>query len=190
MILIVDNYDSFTYNLYQLVAEDDPDVTVWRNDAFTLADFDALNPKGVIISPGPGRPEGAGRTLEVIRHLPATTPLLGVCLGHQAIALAFGAEVRHAPTLRHGKTSQISHDGRGVYLGVPDPFTATRYHSLAVPEETLSAELEPTSWADDGVLMGLRHRTRPIEGVQFHPESCLTDAGAQLVRNFLWGYVA
>jgi len=190
MILLVDNYDSFTFNLYQMVAADGVDVTVWRNDAFTLADVDALAPAGVIISPGPGRPETAGRTLELLQYLPPAVPVLGVCLGHQAIALAYGADLRHAPVLRHGKTSQISHDGQGVYAGLPDPFTATRYHSLAVPENTLPAELKPTAWADDGVLMGLRHRTRPIEGVQFHPESCLTDAGVELVRNFLRGCVA
>ncbi len=187
MILLVDNYDSFTFNLYQMVAAEGVPVTVWRNDAFDLDEFDALAPGGVIISPGPGRPEAAGRSLEVVRHLPESTPLLGVCLGHQAIALAYGGEVRHAPVLRHGKTSEIHHDGRGIYSGLPDPFTATRYHSLAVPEATLPAPLVATAWADDGVLMGLRHRERPVEGVQFHPESCLTDAGLELIRNFLRG---
>jgi anthranilate synthase/aminodeoxychorismate synthase-like glutamine amidotransferase len=184
VILMVDNYDSFTWNLVQMIAVAGVEVEVLRNDACAADDMLARRPAGIVISPGPGRPEAAGVCVELLRRR-STIPVLGVCLGHQALAVAFGAAVELAPRLLHGKTSPIRHQGGGVFAGLPDPFEATRYHSLAVREATLPAELEPLAWADDGVLMGMRHRELPYHGVQFHPESVLTGAGPHLLANFL-----
>ena len=185
-ILLIDNYDSFTYNLVQYLGELGAEPVVWRNDAFEIDDVASLAPDGVVISPGPCRPEDAGRSVEVVRRYGPSLPVLGVCLGHQAIGLAYGASVVRAGTLMHGKTSDIEHDGEGLFEGLPHPLTATRYHSLVV--EDLPAELLPTAWATDATgrtLMGVRHREHPVWGVQFHPESVLTASGMDLLRNFL-----
>jgi anthranilate synthase/aminodeoxychorismate synthase-like glutamine amidotransferase len=184
VILMVDNYDSFTYNLVQMLTSDGAEVEVLRNDAESAEAMLARRPDGIVLSPGPGRPEDAGVCLDLIR-LRAEVPILGVCLGHQALGLAFGATVDRAPRLMHGKTSPIRHGDQGVFAGLPNPFDATRYHSLEVKEKTLPEELEPLAWADDGTLMGLRHRTLPYSGVQFHPESVLTGSGPRLLANFL-----
>ena len=183
MILLVDNYDSFTFNLYQYLGELGAEVNVVRNDALTVDEALAMKPEKIVISPGPGTPDQAGISLELVRR--TTVPLLGVCLGHQALGQAFGGRVVRAPKLMHGKTSEIRHDGRTVFAGLPDPFTATRYHSLVVAPESIPDCLEVSAWTDGGVVMGLRHKERPIEGVQFHPESILTPAGKDLLRNFL-----
>lgn len=183
MILLVDNYDSFTFNLYQYLGELGADVKVIRNDAMSVEDALALVPEKIVISPGPGTPDAAGISVEIIRQ--AKVPVLGVCLGHQSLGQAFGAEIVRAPKLMHGKTSEIRHDGKGLFTGLPDPFTATRYHSLVVAPESVPDCLEVTASADGGVIMGLRHRERPLEGVQFHPESILTGSGKDLLRNFL-----
>ncbi len=184
MILMVDNYDSFTYNLVQLLAAAGTEVEVLRNDAESAEAMLARKPAGIVLSPGPGRPEDAGVCLDLIKSH-ARVPLLGVCLGHQALGVAFGATVDRAPRLMHGKTSPVRHGDQGVFAGLPNPFQATRYHSLEVKEGTLPPELEPLAWADDGTLMGLRHRDLPYWGVQFHPESVLTGAGPHLLANFL-----
>ena len=185
MILVIDNYDSFTYNLVQYLGELGADLQVVRNDAVDMEAVAAMKPERVVISPGPGTPDDAGISLELIRTLGPTTPILGVCLGHQAIGQAFGGTVARAGVQMHGKTSQIRHDGRGVFTDLPNPFTATRYHSLVVVRDSVPDELEVTAWAEDGEIMGLRHRRHPIEGVQFHPESILTLEGKSLLRNFL-----
>ena len=185
MILVVDNYDSFTYNLVQLLWSRDIEVTVLRNDAASAAEMLERRPRGIILSPGPGRPEEAGVCLELIERRPKM-PVLGVCLGHQVLGAAFGARVERAPHLMHGKTSQIRHLGEGIFSDLPNPFEATRYHSLEVVEAGLPVELEPLAWSTDGeTLMGMRHRSHPYWGVQFHPESILTTSGPQLVANFL-----
>jgi anthranilate synthase component 2 len=184
MILMIDNYDSFTYNLVQVLAGAGAEVEVVRNDAATVDALLARDPQGIVLSPGPGRPEDAGVCIELLRRR-ARVPLLGVCLGHQALGLAFGATVDRAPRLMHGKTSPIRHQDVGVFADLPNPFEATRYHSLEVKEGTLPAELEPLAWADDGTLMGMRHRDLPYWSVQFHPESVLTAAGPHLLGNFL-----
>jgi anthranilate synthase/aminodeoxychorismate synthase-like glutamine amidotransferase len=186
MILIIDNYDSFTYNLVHIVASVTDDYMVIRNDAMTVDEIRALNPDKILISPGPGRPEDAGITEQVIRELGEDIPVLGVCLGHQAIGQVFGAKVVHAPSLMHGKTSDVYHDGKSVFEGVKDGFVATRYHSLALqPESFPGEELEVSARTKDGVIMGVRHRKYPIEGIQFHPESILTIEGPKIVRNWL-----
>ncbi len=185
MILVIDNYDSFTYNLVQYLGELGAELEVFRNDAVGVDAIVAMRPERVVISPGPGNPDQAGVSLEVIRRLGPTTPILGVCLGHQAIGQAFGATVGRAKTLMHGKISEIHHDGRGVFAGLPDPFVATRYHSLAVLGETVPDDLEVSARTEDGEIMGLRHRRHPVEGVQFHPESILTVEGKHLLKNFL-----
>jgi anthranilate synthase/aminodeoxychorismate synthase-like glutamine amidotransferase len=185
VILLVDNYDSFTYNLYQYLGELGADTRVIRNDELSAEEALALRPERVVISPGPGTPDQSGITLEVIRQAAGRLPLLGVCLGHQALGQAFGGRVVRAPKLMHGKTSEVRHDGRTVFAGLPDPFTATRYHSLVVAPDTVPECLEVSAWTEDGVVMGLRHREYPMEGVQFHPESILTTAGKDLLRNFL-----
>ena len=184
MILMIDNYDSFTYNLVQVLAGAGAEVEVVRNDAESVKALLARGPEGIVLSPGPGRPEDAGVCLDLLRERPRV-PLLGVCLGHQALGGAFGARVDRAPRLMHGKTSPVRHEDLGIFAGLPNPFEATRYHSLEVKEGTLPAELEPLAWADDGTLMGMRHRELPYWGVQFHPESILTGAGAHLLGNFL-----
>jgi anthranilate synthase/aminodeoxychorismate synthase-like glutamine amidotransferase len=185
MIVVIDNYDSFTYNLVQYLGELGAEPHVVRNDALDVPGVAALKPERIVISPGPGTPDQAGVSLNVIQQLGAATPILGVCLGHQAIGQAFGATVARAKTQMHGKTSEIRHDGRGVFAGLSNPFTATRYHSLVILPDTVPPELEVTAWADDGEIMGVRHRTLPVEGVQFHPESILTLEGKRLLGNFL-----
>jgi anthranilate synthase/aminodeoxychorismate synthase-like glutamine amidotransferase len=191
MIVVIDNYDSFTFNLVQYLGELGAAVQVVRNDAMTLDEIAATKPDQILISPGPGRPEDAGMSMAVIRRFGETLPILGVCLGHQAIGAAFGAGVVRAAAPMHGKTSTIEHDGRGVFWGLAAPFTASRYHSLVVAEENFPPELEVCArTAEDRTIMGLRHRTRPIHGVQFHPESILTGEGRRLLRNFLEGRVA
>jgi anthranilate synthase/aminodeoxychorismate synthase-like glutamine amidotransferase len=184
-ILVVDNYDSFVYNLVQYLGELGADPRVFRHDELTIDEIVALEPDGVLISPGPGRPEDAGLSNEVIRRFAGVKPVLGVCLGHQCIGQVYGGEVVRAPAIMHGKTSLVRHHGTGVFAGLPDPFEATRYHSLVVEPDSVPAELEITAWTDDGVVMGLRHRQHDVEGVQFHPESILTAAGHDLLRNFL-----
>ncbi|HVR70705.1 MAG TPA: aminodeoxychorismate/anthranilate synthase component II [Vicinamibacteria bacterium] len=184
-VLLVDNYDSFTYNLYQYLGELQAEVRVVRHDALTAEDALALDPRAIVISPGPGTPDDAGISLELIRRAAGRVPLLGVCLGHQALGQAFGGKVVRAPKLMHGKTSEIQHDGRTLFAGLPPAFTATRYHSLVVARETVPDCLEVSAWTADGIVMGLRHRAHPLEGVQFHPESILTGVGKDLLRNFL-----
>jgi len=185
MILVIDNYDSFTYNLVHLLGRHTQDLRVVRNDAVTLDEVRAMQPQAILISPGPGRPAEAGITEAVIAELGPTTPILGVCLGHQAIGEVFGGRVVHAPSLMHGKTSRIFHTGTGIFEGAAQGFTATRYHSLVVDHDTLPEALEITAWTEDGVIMGLHHRHHPIEGVQFHPESVLTTEGPRLIANWL-----
>jgi anthranilate synthase component 2 len=185
MILVIDNYDSFTYNLVHYLNELGAETVVYRNDALTAQDALALKAEAVVLSPGPCTPNEAGICLALIAGAPADLPILGVCLGHQSIGQALGGEVIRAQTLMHGKTSPIRHTGRGIFEGLPNPFTATRYHSLPVRRETLPAELEITAWTDDGEIMGFSHRTRPVHGLQFHPESIATEGGHQLLANFL-----
>ncbi|MEM8717545.1 MAG: aminodeoxychorismate/anthranilate synthase component II [Cyanobacteria bacterium P01_A01_bin.3] len=186
MLLVIDNYDSFTYNLVQYLGELGAEVQVFRNDRITLDEIRQLNPDGIVISPGPGRPDDAGVSLEVIRELAADVPILGVCLGHQSIGQVFGGKVIGAPELMHGKTSPIYHENSGVFAGLTEPFDATRYHSLIVEKSSLPDCLEITAWTEDGIIMGLCHRDYPhLQGVQFHPESILTDAGKSLLNNFI-----
>ncbi len=184
-VLLIDNYDSFTYNLFQYLSELGASVDVRRNDAISVAEAAALRPDRLVVSPGPCTPAEAGISIELIRALGPEIPTLGVCLGHQAIGAAFGGVVVRAPQVMHGKLSAIRHEGAGVFAGLPSPFTATRYHSLIVRRDDLPADLEVTAWTDDGLIMGLRHRHHPIEGVQFHPESILTEGGKQILRTFL-----
>ena len=185
MILMLDNYDSFTYNLVQYLREMAAEIRVVRNDAMTVAEVAALAPQAIVISPGPGRPEDAGICCEVIRTFSGRIPLLGVCLGHQAIGLTFGGKVIHAKRLMHGKTSEIATDGKGVFAGINKPITVMRYHSLAVEEASLPSALLVTARTEDGEIMGLRHREHLTEGIQFHPESIMTPMGKKLLRNFL-----
>jgi anthranilate synthase/aminodeoxychorismate synthase-like glutamine amidotransferase len=184
-VLLLDNYDSFTYNLYQYLGELGAAVEVFRNDQIGVDEALARGADRIVISPGPGNPDQAGISLELVRRVPESIPLLGVCLGHQALGQAFGGKIVRAPALMHGKTSEIQHDGQALFAGLPTPFTATRYHSLVVARETVPACLEVSAWTEDGVIMGLRHRSRRLEGVQFHPESILTTEGKHLLRNFL-----
>ena len=185
MILMIDNYDSFTWNLVQYLRELGADVRVVRNDEVAVADIGAMRPGGIVISPGPCTPSQAGVSLSAIREFAGRVPVLGVCLGHQAIGQAFGGEVGHAGKVVHGKTSRISHSGAGVFRGLPSPFTATRYHSLAIRRASLPDCLEVTAESEDGEIMGVRHREHAVEGVQFHPESFLTEHGHTLLKNFL-----
>jgi len=185
MILVIDNYDSFTYNLVQYLGELGAQVEVRRNDQTTVEEIERMSPDRIVISPGPKTPTEAGICLDVITKLSGKLPILGVCLGHQAIGQAFGGKVIRAPEIMHGKTSSISHDGKTIFIGLPNPFPATRYHSLIVERSSLPACLEITATSPDGLIMGLRHREVKIEGVQFHPESILTNAGKQLLANFL-----
>lgn len=187
MLLMIDNYDSFTYNLVQYFGELGADVRVHRNDAITLEQIEALAPERIVISPGPCSPAEAGISVATIRHFAGKLPILGVCLGHQSIGAAFGGRIVHAKQLMHGKTSPIHHADTGIFRGLPQSFTATRYHSLAIERESCPDCLEVTAWTDDGEIMGVRHRTLPIEGVQFHPESIMTEGGHDLLRNFLQG---
>ena len=184
-VLVIDNYDSFVYNLVQYLGELGAEPLVFRHDELTLDEIAALDPDAVLISPGPGRPEDAGLSNDVIRHFAGRRPVLGVCLGHQCIGQIYGGEVVRAPQIMHGKTSLVHHEGTGVFAGLPNPFEATRYHSLIVDRASVPAELEITAWTDDGIVMGLRHRELAVEGVQFHPESILTVSGKALLRNFL-----
>ncbi|MBW4573766.1 MAG: aminodeoxychorismate/anthranilate synthase component II [Aphanothece sp. CMT-3BRIN-NPC111] len=192
MIIVIDNYDSFTYNLVQYLGELGTewsvaaDIQVYRNDQISCEQIRKLQPAGIVISPGPGRPEAAGVSQELIQELGPALPILGVCLGHQGIGQVFGGQIVSAPTLMHGKTSEVHHTGVGVFRNLENPFTATRYHSLVIDRETCPEVLEITAWVDDGTIMGVRHRNYPhIEGVQFHPESILTSSGKQMLRNFL-----
>ena len=184
-VLVIDNYDSFVYNLVQYLGEAGAEPIVFRNDAITLSEAIELDPDGVLISPGPGTPDGAGVSNEAISHFTGRKPVLGVCLGHQAIGQVFGGTVVRAPQIMHGKTSLVRHTGTGVFTGLPDPLEATRYHSLVVQRDSVPDVLEITAETDDGIVMGLRHRDHPTEGVQFHPESILTVGGHDLVGNFL-----
>jgi anthranilate synthase/aminodeoxychorismate synthase-like glutamine amidotransferase len=185
MILLLDNYDSFTYNLFQYLSELGADVRVVRNDQATVDEIEAMKPERIVISPGPGAPEEGGISIDLIKRLAGKLPILGVCLGHQCIGVAFGATVAYAGEIRHGKSSMIEHDEKGVFRGLPNPFEAIRYHSLAIVPETVPGCLEVSARSDSGVIMGVRHREYPIEGVQFHPESILTHEGKHLLRNFL-----
>jgi anthranilate synthase/aminodeoxychorismate synthase-like glutamine amidotransferase len=185
MLLLIDNYDSFTYNLYQYLGELGATVEVVRNDALTVEDIDAMAPERIIISPGPGTPDDAGISKDVIRRFAETTPILGVCLGHQCIGEVFGGIVEGAGEIKHGKVSRVTHDGRGVFAGLPSPIEATRYHSLAIRPDSVPGVLEVSARSETGVIMGVRHRELPVEGVQFHPESILTPGGHQILRNFL-----
>ena len=185
MLLLIDNYDSFTYNLAQYFGELGEEVEVLRNDEITLEGIGRLAPAHIVISPGPCTPNEAGISVPLVRQFAGKVPILGVCLGHQAIGQALGGRIVHAKRLMHGKTSAIHHDGRGVFRGLPDAFTATRYHSLAIERASLPARLEVSAWSEEGEIMGVRHRELAVEGVQFHPESILTEHGHQLLRNFL-----
>ncbi|MBI2907041.1 MAG: aminodeoxychorismate/anthranilate synthase component II [Chloroflexi bacterium] len=185
MLLLIDNYDSFTYNLYQYLCELGAEVVVKRNNKITLEEIEAMSPEKIVISPGPGCPEDAGISCDAIKRFGPRLPLLGVCLGHQAIGHAYGGTVKNAGEIKHGKSSLIHHKGVGVLRGLPDPFEAIRYHSLAVQKEGLPDCLEITAWTDNGVIMGLRHKEYPVEGVQFHPESIMTKVGKDILRNFL-----
>jgi len=185
MILMIDNYDSFTYNLVHYLAELGEKVVVHRNDKIGLEDIGKLNPDMMVVSPGPCTPKEAGISVDAIKEFAGRMPILGVCLGHQSIAYAYGAEIVRADRLLHGKTSEIHHDGKGIYRNIPDPFEATRYHSLLVNKESLPEDFEITAWTDQGEIMGIRHKEHMIEGVQFHPESILTKHGKDLLRNFI-----
>jgi anthranilate synthase component 2 len=185
MILLIDNYDSFTYNLYQYLSELGEEVKVARNDKITLKEIEKMAPQRIVISPGPGRPEDAGISNEVILKFGGRVPILGVCLGHQCIGQAYGGAVDHAGEIKHGKTSLIYHDGKGVFKGIASPFAAVRYHSLAIQRYSLPACLEVSAWTENDIIMGVRHRQYPVEGVQFHPESILTKAGKEILKNFL-----
>ena len=185
MLLMIDNYDSFTYNLVQYLGELGAEMRVVRNDAIAVDDVATMRPERIVISPGPGTPDDAGISLDVIRRFGPTTPILGVCLGHQSIGQAYGATVARAPVQMHGKTSPIRHDGRTLFAGLPNPFDATRYHSLLIERATIPDCLEISAWTDEGEIMGVRHREHLLEGVQFHPESILTLEGKRLLKNFL-----
>ena len=185
MILLIDNYDSFTYNLYQYLCELGAEVEVARNDKITLEEIERMSPEKIVISPGPCTPAEAGISNDVLRRFGPETPTLGVCLGHQCVGYAFGGTVGGAGEIMHGKTSLIHHTGEGVFSGLPNPFEAIRYHSLAIYRDDLPEELEVTAWTDKGLIMGVRHREHPIEGIQFHPESIMTKVGKDLLKNFL-----
>ena len=187
MLLIIDNYDSFTYNLFQYLSELGEEVRVVRNNKITLAEIEAMNPERIVISPGPSTPLHAGISIEVIRHFGEKLPILGVCLGHQCIGYSYGGVFGPAPTIMHGKSSLIYHNGGGVFQGLPNPFPAIRYHSLMVARDSLPDCLEITAWTEDETIMGLRHRQHPVEGVQFHPESFMTHNGKDILKNFLRG---
>jgi len=185
MLLLIDNYDSFTYNLFQNLSELGEEVIVVRNDKMSLDEMEKLSPQRIVISPGPGAPEQAGISNEIIRHFGSRLPILGVCLGHQCIGYCYGAKVDHAGEIKHGKSSLIYHDGKALFSGLPNPFPAIRYHSLAVMRDDLPDCLEISAWTENELIMGLRHRQFPVEGVQFHPESIMTEVGKDLLKNFL-----
>ena len=185
MLLLIDNYDSFTYNLFQYLNELGEEVVVVRNDKTTIEEIAGMKPQRIVISPGPSIPQRAGISNEVIKHFAAELPILGVCLGHQCLGYSYGATIRQAPEIMHGKSSPIHHNNQGVLAGLPNPFSAIRYHSLIVQREGLPDCLEVTAWTDDGSIMGLRHRQYPLEGIQFHPESFMTEVGKDVLRNFL-----
>lgn len=185
MLLMIDNYDSFTYNLVHYFGELGEETVVFRNNAISLAEIEQRSPRGIVVSPGPCTPKEAGVSVDAVRYFAGKVPIFGVCLGHQTIGYAFGSAVVKAKTLMHGKTSLIHHDGKTIFADVENPFIATRYHSLAVSRESLSAELEVSAWTEDGEIMGIRHTVHAIEGVQFHPESILTQAGKKILQNFL-----
>jgi para-aminobenzoate synthetase component 2 len=188
MILMIDNYDSFTFNLVQFLGELGEELVVRRNDEVSIAEIEELNPSFLMISPGPCSPNEAGISMEVIKHFSGKIPIFGVCLGHQSIAQVFGGDVVRAERLMHGKTSQMYHDGKTIFTDIPNPFTATRYHSLIVKKETLPDCFEISSWTEEGEIMAIRHKTLPVEGVQFHPESIMTSHGKQLLKNFITQY--
>ena len=185
MLLMIDNYDSFTYNLVQHLGELGENIRVFRNDKVTIKEIEKLKPERIVISPGPCTPREAGISVDVIKHFAGKIPILGVCLGHQAIGAAFGGDIIRAPRLMHGKTSMIKHDGKTIFKGLPNPFEATRYHSLVIKKETLPSCLEISAWTDKDEIMGVRHKEFIVEGVQFHPESILTKVGKDLLKNFL-----
>ena len=185
MILLIDNYDSFTYNLYQYLSELGAEVEVVRNDEATVEDIEAMAPEKIVISPGPCTPEKAGVSNDVVQRFGGSVPTLGVCLGHQCVGYSYGGTVGPAGEIVHGKTSVIHHDGKGLFAGLPNPFEAIRYHSLAIYRDDLPDELEVTAWTDNGLIMGVRHKTAPVEGIQFHPESIMTGVGKDILRNFL-----
>jgi anthranilate synthase/aminodeoxychorismate synthase-like glutamine amidotransferase len=185
MILLLDNYDSFTYNLYQYLCELGAEVEVVRNDKTTVEEIDLMAPERIVVSPGPKTPSDAGISLDLVRHFGSRIPVLGVCLGHQCVGQAYGGTIVSAGEIMHGKTSLINHDGRGVFSGLPSPFEAIRYHSLAIDRAEVPDDLEVSAWTDNGVIMGVRHRSHPVEGVQFHPESIKTEHGKKLLSNFL-----
>ncbi len=185
MLLLIDNYDSFTYNLFQYLSELGADVKVVRNDKATVEELDMMQPDLVVVSPGPSTPANAGVSVDAVRHFAGKVPMLGVCLGHQCIGAAFGGVVSGAGEIRHGKTSLIHHDGKGIFEGVPDPFEAVRYHSLAIEKETVPPDFYVTARTENDIIMGIRHNSLPIEGVQFHPESIMTKSGKQILQNFL-----
>jgi anthranilate synthase/aminodeoxychorismate synthase-like glutamine amidotransferase len=185
MLLMIDNYDSFTYNLVQYLGELGQHLEVYRNNKITIAEIEKMRPERIVISPGPCTPKEAGISIDLIQHYAGKLPVLGVCLGHQSIGEAFGGDVIRAPYLMHGKTSMIHHDGKTIFSGLPNPFEATRYHSLIIKRDTLPSVLEISAWTEDGIIMGVRHKQFKVEGVQFHPESILTSVGKDLLRNFL-----
>jgi anthranilate synthase/aminodeoxychorismate synthase-like glutamine amidotransferase len=185
MLLMLDNYDSFTYNLVQYLGELGQDLKVYRNNKITIAEIEEMKPERIVISPGPCTPKEAGISIDLILNYAGKLPILGVCLGHQSIGEAFGGDVIRAPYLMHGKTSMIHHDGKTIFSGLPNPFEATRYHSLIIRRDTLPRSLEISAWTEDGIIMGVRHKQFKVEGVQFHPESILTNVGKDLLRNFL-----
>ena len=185
MLLLIDNYDSFTYNLFQYLSELGEEVRVVRNDQLSLSEIEASSPQRIVISPGPGTPEQAGISNDIIRHFGSRLPILGVCLGHQCVGYSYGAKVDRASEIKHGKSSLIYHDGKGLFIGLPNPFPAIRYHSLAVIGDNLPDCLEVSAWTSNGIIMGLRHRQFPVDGVQFHPESIMTEVGKDILRNFL-----
>ena len=187
MLLLIDNYDSFTYNLFQYLSELGEEVVVVRNDKTTIEKIEEMKPQRIVVSPGPSTPQRAGASNDIIRHFGSRLPILGVCLGHQCIGYSYGGKVEQAEQIMHGKSSMINHDGHGVFDGIPNPFSAIRYHSLVVEREGLPDCLEVTAWTEDGTIMGLRHRQHQVEGIQFHPESFMTEAGKDVLGNFLMG---
>ncbi|MBP2073319.1 anthranilate synthase component II [Thermoanaerobacterium butyriciformans] len=187
MLLLIDNYDSFTYNLYQFIGEIYPDIKVLRNDQIEVSDIILMKPDGIVLSPGPGRPENAGICIDVIKKISDKIPILGICLGHQAIGYAYGAKIIKSNIIKHGKTSIVTHNGQGLFNGIKNPIRAMRYHSLIIDKDSLTDELEITAEAEDGTIMGIRHKKFPVYGLQFHPESILTEKGKSILKNYVEG---